>query len=378
MKLRLLELDSCTKRVGKEKFVTLHTDRCYKRIKELGVDASCFDVNGRFISSSECLAKVDVSDFHASENWQEKYSKERESLDKHVRFDESQDKNNDGFVGQYYLDVLNVDNNEQCKKACSNNKDCSNHRFSKFETCHMFETVQLCRQRVQHNACRCRTVDTKSCLNSTDPECERKLYKRCSDKLDVPKLDPCRKEETYMDDLPEGDAWVATKTCTTVDHRNCKQTKSNYLELLKKVISFDIEDDEIFFQNGNCVLFTNEMAVPQKGFIEETTNAIMGRRRNDRQAFGGTAPRGNRGRGGRGNRARDRPEVTDREATNRPTTESAGITSNVPSLSPRTVDATEIKDESSSSSSFMISLLSLLVFLAFAGTFILIMMPKRR
>lgn len=375
MKLRLLELDSCTKRVGKEKFVTLHTDRCYKRLKELGVDASCFDVNGRFISSSECLANVNVSDFNASENWQEKYSKERESLDKHVRLDESQDKNNDGFVGQYYLDVLNVDNNEQCKKACSDNRYCSNHRFSKFETCHMFETVQLCRQRVQHNACRCRTVDMKPCLDSTDPECERKLYKRCSDKLDVPKLDPCRKEETYMDDLPEGDAWVATKTCTTVDHRKCEQTKFNYLALLKEVISIDIEDDEVFFQNGNCVLFTNEMAVPQKGFLEETTDAIMGRwppSGLDRQAFGGKTPRRNRARVG------DRHEATDHEATNRPTTASASVTSDVPSLSPRTVDATEIKDESSLSSSFMISLLSLLVFLAFAGTFILIMMPKRR
>jgi len=367
MKLRLLELDSCTKRVGKEKFVTLHTDRCYKRLKELGVDASCFDVNGRFISSSACLAKVDVSDFNASENWQEKYSKERESLDKHVRFDESQDKNNDGFVGQYYLDILNVENNEQCKKACSNNKDCSNHRFSKFETCHMFETAQLCRRRVKHNACRCRTVDIEPCLNSTDPECERKLYKRCSDKLNVPKLDPCRKEETYMDDLPEGDAWVATKTCTTVDHRNCERAKSNYLELLKKVISMDIEADEVFFQNGNCVLFTNEMAVPQKGFFEEATDAVMGRRRNDRQAFGGKTPRRNGTRGGGINRA---------TVSNRSTDSSSDYVNEGPYI-PRTVDATEIDDQSSSSP-FLISLFILLLFIALAGILILIMMPKKK
>ncbi len=364
MKLRLLELDSCTRIVGKEKFVTLHTDRCYKRLKELGVDAPCFDANGRFISSSECLAKVDLSDFNASENWQEKYSRERESLDRHVRFDDSQDKNNDGFVGQYYLDILNVSNNDQCKQACSNNKDCSNHRFSKFETCHIFETVPLCRQRVQHNVCRCRTVNIETCLNSTDPECERKLYKRCSEKLDAPKLDPCRKEETYMDGLPEGDAWVSAKTCTAVNHRNCKQTRANYLELLKKVISNYIDNNEVYLQEGNCVLFTNEMAVPQR-FVEKTTNGIMGRKQYDKQAFGGKTPR-------RNTRSMNRPEVTYRPKESVTNDVSEGFST------PRTVDATEIKEESSSSSSFMISLLSLLLFLAFAGSLILVMVPKRR
>ena len=342
MKLRLLELDSCTRVVGKEKFVTLHTDKCYKRLKDLGVKASCFDANGRFISSSECLSKVDPSDFNASENWQEKYSKERESLDRHVRFDESQDNNNDGFVGQYYLDILNVDNNEQCKKACSNNKDCSNHRFSQFETCHLFETLPLCRQRIQHKACRCRNVDMKSCLNSTDPECERKLYKRCSDKLDVPQLDPCRKEETYLDDLPVGDAWVSTKTCTAISHRNCGQTKSNYLELLRKVIPVDIEDYEVFFQSGNCVLFTNEMAVPHMGVVKETMDSIMGRQRNDRQAFGGKTPK---------------------------------KTSDVNMSKESFVDATEITGESSSY--LLISFFSILLFLIFAGSLILVMMPKK-
>lgn len=346
MKVRLLEIDACTQVVGNEKVVTLHTDRCHKHLKSIGVEASCFDADGRFISSSGCLDKLDFSDLNTSENWQEKYSKERESIDKHVRFDESQDKNNDGFVGQYYLDILNFDNNDHCKKACSNNKDCSNYRFSKLETCHMFETVPLCRQRVQHNACRCRTVDTKSCLDSTDPECERKLYKKCSDRLDVPKLDPCRKEETYMDDLPEGAAWVATKTCTTVDHRNCEQTKSNYLELLKKVIPADIKKDEIFFKVGNCVLFTNEMAVPQKGFIEETTDAIMGRRQSGRQAFGGKTPR------------------------NRVGVKSASGTSpaNERLLS---VDATEIKDESSSS--FLILMLISVIVVLLVVLFIFIL-----
>ena len=354
MKLRLIEIDSCTRVIGKEKFITLHTDTCYKRLKDLGVSASCFDANGRFISSSECLTKVDLSDINPSENWQEKYSKERESLDRHVRFDEFQDKNNDGFVGQYYLDVLNVDNNEQCKKACSNNKDCSNHRFSKFETCHLFETVPLCRQRIQHKACRCRSVDIKSCLNSTDPDCERKLYKRCSDRLDVPELDPCRKEETYMDDLPGGSRWVSTKTCTAVNHRNCAQTKSNYLELLKKVTPADIDENEVFFQSGNCVLFTNEMAAPDRGFAQDTADLIMGRKRNDRQAFGGKTPR----------RTHDsnsiRPEKIERP------TESTRV---LP-----TVDATEIKEESSSY--FLISVFNLLLFIAFAGGLILIMKMK--
>jgi hypothetical protein len=329
------------------------------------------------------LANVDVSDFNAYENWEEKYSKERESLDKHVRFDKSQDKNNDGFVGQYYLEILTVDSNEQCKMACSSNKDCSNHRFSKFETCHMFESVKLCRERVQSNACRCRNIDTQSCLNSTDPDCERKLYKRCSDKLDVPKLDPCRKEQTYMDNLPEGDAWVATKTCTAVDHRNCERTRSNYVELLNKVVSMNVGYDEIFLQKGNCVLFTNEMAVPQKGFVEEIVHDVMGRRRIDRHAFGGKAPRADRGGGGLRSLTREtaRPEVTDRtEATNRLTTENASVASDVRSLSPRTVDATEITDESSSLSSlssFIISLFSVLVFVALVTFLVSSMIPKR-
>jgi hypothetical protein len=170
-----------------------------------------------------------------------------------------------------------------------------------------------------------------------------------------------------MDDLPEGDAWVATKTCTTVDHRNCERAKSNYLELLKKVISMDIEADEVFFQNGNCVLFTNEMAVPQKGFFEEATDAVMGRRRNDRQAFGGKTPRRNGTRGGGINRA---------TVSNRSTDSSSDYVNEGPYI-PRTVDATEIDDQSSSSP-FLISLFILLLFIALAGILILIMMPKKK
>ena len=127
-----------------------------------------------------------------------------------------------------------------------------------------------------------------------------------------------------MDDLPEGDAWVSLPRHAQQSITETRTKPNQTTKLLKKVISIDAKDDEVFFQTGNCVLFTNEMAVPQRGF--ETTGAI------DRQAFGGKTPRSNR------------PEVSEE------------------SSSSCTVDATEIKEDSSSSS-FMISLFSLLLFL---------------
>ena len=267
MKAKLLHVDSCTRTVGKHKFVTLHTSKCRRALADLGIDPECVDENSNAISSPKCLSQIDISAFDASE-----------TLEGHASVDESKGQTDGGLVGQYYLNIMTTEDESQCKKACSENEDCSHHKFSKLETCHMFETARLCRAAVEHNACRCRNVDTKSCLNSTDTGCERKLYKTCADATDVPVLDPCRKEQTYMEELPEGREWISTRTCTALDHRNCEQTRSNYVELLRRVTPVAIDGKDVFSKSGNCVLFTNEMAVLQGKVFE-------------RRAIGGKTPR---------------------------------------------------------------------------------------
>ena len=236
----------------------------------------------------------------------ETYASLRDEVDKAVKFSATQDANSDGFVGQYYLKILTSKSNLECRAACAADKDCSDHRFSSAETCHVFETVSACKNRVQNNVCRCRSTGISACTSSIDPACEKKLYRACSSKLDPPALDPCRKKETYMDALPGTTGeWVSTRTCTAIDHRNCAQSAANHRKLLDD-IGLPTGTKDVVSMSGNCVLYTNEIAVPSPPPLsapstpspavdskEEGTSADGEATRGyTRRAAGGKLPRG--------------------------------------------------------------------------------------